>query len=369
MPNQNIEHREQLDKRHTQALREALRELPDYATDFFRGIQSSTSTLTRLAYATDLRLFFDFLSARLYVGCAPSQITLEQLAKLKPRDYEIFLDELTLYERGFAVTGSKNASDAEDQPSGPKGPTLRKNGLPGKQRKLASLRSFFRYLYKRDLMPENPLEKLDMPRLPEKPIVRLEVDEVARLLDLVDNGEALTDRQRAFHEKTRVRDAALLTLLLGTGIRVSECVGLDIEHIDMEREAFRVTRKGGDTVVLYLPQEVVRALQAYLDERLSAPTLPGHEHALFLSLQQRRLDVRSVQNLVKKYAQHIAPLKPITPHKLRSTFGTNLYHETGDIYLVADVLGHSDVNTTRKHYAAMADERRRTAAKATHLRE
>ena len=84
----------------------------------------------------------------------------------------------------------------------------------------------------------------------------------------------------------------------------------------------------------------------------------GHKDALFLSLQRRRMAVRSVENLVKKYARIVSPLKPITPHKLRSTYGTNLYRETGDIYLVADVLGHSDVNTTKRHYAALEDEQR-----------
>ena len=86
-------------------------------------------------------------------------------------------------------------------------------------------------------------------------------------------------------------------------------------------------------------------------------------------MQNRRLTVRSVENLVKKYASKVTSMKKITPHKLRSTYGTNLYRETGDIYLVADVLGHKDVNTTRKHYAAMQDENKRKAAKAVKLRE
>lgn len=81
------------------------------------------------------------------------------------------------------------------------------------------------------------------------------------------------------------------------------------------------------------------------------------------------MNVRSVENLVKKYAKIVTPLKKITPHKLRSTYGTALYQETGDIYLVADVLGHKDVNTTKKHYAALDDARRRQAAKAVRLRE
>ena len=120
--------------------------------------------------------------------------------------------------------------------------------------------------------------------------------------------------------------------------------------------------------MLYFPQEVADALQAYYDQRVQIDTLPGHEDALFLSLQRRRITQRAVQNLVKKYASYAAPLKPrISPHKLRSTFGTNLYHATGDIYLVADVLGHTSVDTTRKHYADMTDTRRRTVAEHVHL--
>ena len=83
----------------------------------------------------------------------------------------------------------------------------------------------------------------------------------------------------------------------------------------------------------------------------------------------KRMSVRSVENLVKKYAKIVTPLKKITPHKLRSTYGTSLYQETGDIYLVADVLGHSDVNTTKKHYAAQNENRRRSARDKVRLRE
>ena len=108
---------------------------------------------------------------------------------------------------------------------------------------------------------------------------------------------------------------------------------------------------------------------SYMAERKHITPEPGHEDALFLSLQKKRLNVRSVENLVKKYAKIVTPLKKITPHKLRSTYGTNLYRETGDIYLVADVLGHEDVNTTKKHYAALEDERRRSARNKVQLRD
>ena len=115
--------------------------------------------------------------------------------------------------------------------------------------------------------------------------------------------------------------------------------------------------------------EVRNALLAYLEQREAMEALPGSENALFLSMQRKRITARAVENLVNKYARIASPLKKITPHKLRSTYGTMLYQESGDIYLVADVLGHKDVNTTRKHYAAIQEERRRQATKYIKLRE
>ena len=122
-------------------------------------------------------------------------------------------------------------------------------------------------------------------------------------------------------------------------------------------------------MIVYFGEEVESALLDYLEERQGITAIAGHENALFLSTQRRRIGVQAVENLVKKYAGAITTSKKITPHKLRSTYGTSLYQETNDIYLVADVLGHKDVNTTKKHYAAMDDKRRRAAASAVHLRE
>lgn len=123
-------------------------------------------------------------------------------------------------------------------------------------------------------------------------------------------------------------------------------------------------------MIVYFGEEVKTALLAYLEgERASATPLPDHENALFLSTQRKRMGVQAIENMVKKYAREVTPNKKITPHKLRSTYGTNLYKETGDIYLVADVLGHKDVNTTKKHYAAIDENRRRQAASAVRLRE
>ena len=276
------------------------------------------------------------------------EIPLTLLDELKPMDIEEYLYYLKVYEKdGVAHTNDER----------------------GLKRKLASLRSFYNYFFKNELINNNPAVKVNMPKIHDKNIIRLDVDEVAMLLDEVESGESLSKRQQMYHERTKTRDLALLTLMLGTGIRVSECVGLDIDDVDLKNNGIKIHRKGGAEVIVYFSDEVAEAVCRYLEERMGITAVAGHENALFLSMQNRRITVRAVENLVKKYSKLVTNLKNITPHKLRSTYGTSLYRETGDIYLVADVLGHKDVNTTRKHYAAIEDDRRRKAAKYVHLRE
>lgn len=331
-------------------LRELIASLPPFCKHFFIGIEPTTSSRTRIAYAYDLACFFDYLHENNPI-CKKHKITeipLSILDCLSPLDIEEYLFYLKYYEKdGVAHTNDER----------------------GLKRKLASLRTFYNYFFKNELIDTNPAIKVNMPKIHDKTIVRLDVDEVAQLLDEVESGESLTTRQQKYHERTKKRDLALLTLLLGTGIRVSECVGLDLDDIDFKNNGIKVHRKGGAEVVVYFSDEVMKALVDYLEERHTMTPAEGHTNALFLSLQNRRITVRAVENLVKKYSKLVTNLKNITPHKLRSTYGTSLYRETGDIYLVADVLGHKDVNTTKKHYAAIEDDRRREAAKYVKLRE
>lgn len=347
--NQNNYHDEQ-NKQNILKMRAVLDTLPSFCRTFFRGIEEYTSARTRLAYAYDIRLFFEYLHEKNPV-CAKMEIKdfpLSLLDEITRIDIEEYLEYMSLYQKD-----GRDISNAER----------------GKARKLAALRSFYNYFYQSELIKNNPAALVPLPKLHEKEIVRLEPNEVAILLDQVEDGTKLTKKELAYHKKTKVRDVALLTLLLGTGIRVSECVGLDIRDIDFDVCGIKIRRKGGYEAVVYFGQEVETALLDYLEEREHIIPSEGHEEALFLSLQNRRITVRAVENLVKKYSSRVTTLKKITPHKLRSTYGTNLYQESGDIYLVADVLGHKDVNTTRKHYAAQQDERRRRAAQYVHLRE
>jgi len=242
------------------------------------------------------------------------------------------------------------------------------NGERGKARKIATIRSFFKYFFRREMISVDLASKIDMPKLHEKPIIRLEEDEVYNFLNTVDSGHGLSGHSKGFHKHTRIRDIAIMTLLLGTGLRVSECVGLNVGDIDFKVNALSVTRKGGNQVILYFSDEVKVALFDWIEERSENPQLIN-EPALFTSLQNKRISTRAVEKLVKKYAGIVTPLKHITPHKLRSTYGTRLYKATQDIYIVADVLGHKDVNTTKKHYAAISDDIRRSASKAVSLRK
>lgn len=331
--------------------RSVLKELPGVCTDYIRAIEPTTQPLTRYAYACDLKLFFNYLTAEnpKFADVAIHAITEKHLNQITARDLHMYLEYLGLY-----VKNDVEITNAE----------------LGKMRKLASLRSFYKFMFKNRLIEADIAQLIDMPKRHEKPIIRLEIDEVARMLDLVESGEGMSERQRSYNQHTKIRDLAILTLFLDTGIRVSELVGINIDDVDFSINGFLVTRKGGNQTILYFSDEVEEVLRDYLKIRREIEAVSGDENALFLSLQNRRISVRAVQNMVKKYATQAAPLKKhLSPHKLRSTFGTNLYHETGDIYLVADVLGHSDVNTTRRHYAAMSDDRRRMAAQKIRSRD
>jgi site-specific recombinase XerD len=154
----------------------------------------------------------------------------------------------------------------------------------------------------------------------------------------------------------------ILTFFLSTGIRVSELVGLNIGDIDLKNGTFRATRKGGNETILFMTHELCDIMRQYMGYFAEHTTPDIVSRPLFMGPDGKtRLGVRSVQNLVKKYASVASPLKKISPHKLRSTFGTNLYRATGDIYAVADVLGHANVNTTRKHYAEITSDVRKKA--------
>lgn len=332
----------------TLELRELQNELPKFLRDYFRGIENSTAPRTQIGYAIDLRTFFEFVNDNnsTYRDVDMHDIGIDILSQLNAQDIEEYLDYLKYYvKNGHEYTNDERAI----------------------KRKLSALRSMYNYFHKKRIIDENPVLQVDMPKLHKKQIIRLDNDEVDDLLNVVESGDRLTKKQAECHDKLKVRDMAILTLLLGTGMRVSECVGINLEDVDYINDRIKIVRKGGYESFVYYGEEVRQALLDYMEERDEIDALEGHKNALFLSSQRRRITVRSVELLVKKYASTVTG-KHITPHKLRSTYGTNLYKETGDIYLVADVLGHSDVNTTRKHYAELEEDRKKSVKDAVVIR-
>ena len=333
---------EDLDK-----ISELLEELPSFCEDYFIGIETRTSCQTRLKYAYDLRIFFDFLCTRRLKGRELLSLTLKDLENVTHNDIEVFLSYLSHYQfRGKWLSCNEKA----------------------KARKLSTVRALFKYFFSKGMISVDNAAKVATPKLHDKEILRLEGDEVADLIEVAESGSGLSRHAANYHAKTAVRDTAIISLFLGTGIRISELVGLDNDSFNFADNSFIVVRKGGNRAILYFSDEVKYALLAYLYEKQEDKKVPENENAFFLSMQYKRINVRTVEILVKKYSQIITPLKKITPHKLRSTYGTRLYNETGDIYIVADVLGHRDVNTTKRHYAAITEENRRKVAGVVKLR-
>ena len=319
-------------------LQNLLKDLPDFIKIFFTGIDASTAIKTRIAYAIDLKTFLTYLISDSLIAGKSSikEITIDDISTLDSTCIEQYLSYLSYYEKdNISYTNSNSA----------------------KARKLSSIRSMYKYFYKKGLISADP-----------SVLVGIEAEESSNLLDGIEYGEKLTKAQLRYHEKTNQRDLAVITLFLGTGIRISELVGIDIGDINFSNNSFKVTRKGGNEEILYFGDEVKDALTEYYNIRKKIIAVSGNENALFLSLQKKRMQVSSVQKMLKKYIKISVPLKNISPHKLRSTFGTNLYRQTGDIYLVAEVLGHKDVNTTKRYYAAANEEDRKYAAKQVKLR-
>ena len=328
-------------------LRELESQLPKPALDFIHSKEQNAQTSSLISYCYDLLTFFRFLadSNPAIAGKDMKKIDYGVLNKITPDDIEEYKRYLELNTLG----------------------EQHENGKKAISRKLSPLRGMYKYLLVREYVSKDPTQLVDLPRIKkDKNIVRMNNYEVQAILSAIDNGNAFTsERQRKYNQKTRGRDLAILTLMLNTGIRVSECNGLDLNDVDFNVNSLTIVRKGGGQDIIYFNDEVATVLKDYINgEREYINPREGQEAALFYSLQGRRISVDAIENLVKKYAKMVVPNKKITPHKLRSTYGTALYRETGDIRLVADVLGHENINTTIDYYAAIEDEHKRQARNA-----
>ncbi len=314
-------------------LNDLVKGLPPYCRMFFNAKRTHHQVRTLIGYAYDLKTFFYYLTQMnpLCKDKAINEIPFSLLSEIGVHDieeYGVFLMQYTL--------------------SG----TIMKNGPLAIRRKMSSLSSFFDYFRKNEELPKNPVEKYERPSLPsDTTITTLDDDEVDTLLNALETQSVWRGRQLCYHAKTKNRDYALYTTLLGTGIRVSELISLNVEDIDFSHLEFTTIRKGNKKQQIWMSEEVADALSFYIEHERDSLLKDPSESAVFISLQGRRLTARQVEKMTENLAAVLFPYKHITPHKLRSTYGTSLYRETEDIYAVASTLGHTSVETTRKHYA------------------
>lgn len=317
---------------------DAVKELPEYAASYILSISGATSPSTCLEYYRDIRRFLLFVvESCVYDISDIRDITAEMLENL---DVDFLNTYFNLYLGAYENNGK-----------------IQSNKKVSIRRKMSSVKSLYAFMTENELILKNPMLRIKPPKVTDKEIIYLNSEETHDFLKTVKHGKSnASSMQEKYHSLQERRDYALVNLLLGTGIRVSECVGLDIKDIDISHSALHITRKGGNEDVVYMNDDLTEIMADYLTYRKTLNPLPGHENALFLSLQRKRMGVRSVEVLIKKYKDQTGISKHITPHKLRSTYGTNLYEATGDLYLTAKNLGHRSVTTTEKFYSSMSEK-------------
>ena len=316
-----------------------------FANEYLVTLNKAPRTV--LGYVGDIRMFYQFLEKER--GMQPKKVSVETLSSLTADDIQDYMSYLVHYKRTDPNSGK----------------VLREsNGVPSRARKLSSLRALYRYLIGHGYLEKNVAELVPMPKPEEKSVIYLNKEEVRDVLHGAETGDALTKGELKISKNLQRRDIAILTLLLNTGLRVSEMVGIDLRDINWREKSIRVFRKGRKDQRVYFNSQVEEALRDYIDNGRAVPMDEDDMEALFISRKGNRMSVRAVERLVKKYTKSTVPnAGRITPHKLRSTYATNLYEETGDIYMTADALGHKSLETVKK-YTNLSDERRRQAAKA-----
>lgn len=321
-------------------LREYLSELPDFVFRFIDYYYDGESINTQLAFALDIRVFLNFLlESHKFRYTALEKFTESDMDQISVDD----LLEYKSYLKQYTLTYTTNDGETYTR--------VHRNSSFGINRKLSSLRSLFSYLYKTDKISQNITLKVDMNKLVQKIKKPLTIQETMRLMDVILNGENyFTGRLQTEYLNRKKRDIALYLTYLGTGVRVSELVNLDISDVDFETSSFTVTRKGGNEDEIFMPVQVENELLSYLEWRNQQDYKTP---ALFVSRNGERLTISSVEHNLKNYclAAGITSKDKTRPHALRRTFACTLLEEGVDIKMVAELMGHKNIEVTHKFYA------------------
>ena len=326
----------------TSYLHDFLANLPDFVFDYIEIYYTGESINTQIGYCIDIRIFLEYLMKfRFRKLSSPEEFTYEHISQVTAEDIVRFKAYLKEYESTYTT------------PDGRQVTRTRRNSNYGINRKLSSVRGLFTYLYKMDKIPQNITDKVDMNKLHQKIKKPLTTQETLRLLDVIYNGENYFEgRYLSEYLRTKQRDIAILIAYLGTGVRVSELVNLDVEDICFDTSSFIVTRKGGDEQEIFMPVQVENELYAYLQERRDMDDVQ-EKKALFISRQGKRMTVSSVEKMLKKYClvAGITDSDKSRPHALRRTFACRLLEDGVDIKMVAELMGHKNIEVTHKFYA------------------
>lgn len=327
-----------------------LKEMPDFITNFVLLKSETYSIGTQEKYLSDFGIYFDFLLTLPRFERYSSYLDF----KVKDMDLDeniirLFLEYLTEYKKEFTTKGGNITTQ------------VFRNSKKGKSRKISSLHSLYEYLARKHDIT-NPTKYVSVNVDKKRKIRdRLSDEEIEEFIMVIrENKGLLNKREEILHKKNKERDLCIIFLLSFTGIRISELIQLDIQDINLTYKAMVVTRKGGDEDKLYLPEAIIQVLSEYIKKRKSILDLTiEDENALFLSGQNKRINPRTVRNMIEKYAQKANISFKVTPHTFRRTFATKLLEIYSNIELVAEQLGHDSIETTRKFYADISDENRK----------
>ncbi|MCK8825017.1 tyrosine-type recombinase/integrase [Fuchsiella alkaliacetigena] len=218
---------------------------------------------------------------------------------------------------------------------------IKDNSPAARNRKLYSLRSFFKYLQKREIIKDNPTDSIEATKseLKSEPIY-LNQKSIKQYLKAIND----------YNSKYCRRDLAINKVFLYCGLRVSELVNLNLTDINFEDSSIKFYGKGNKERYVPLHKDVISSIENYLPNRNKiTPKNEDARRALFLSNQGNRISARTVQLMVKKYAKKagLTNASQITPHKLRHTFASLFYQQTKDLRILQELLGHSDISTTQ----------------------
>ncbi|RHS84687.1 integrase [Clostridium sp. AM42-36] len=311
-------------------------QMPVFMEEYKNFMSNTVADSSLYAYTRDIKDFFIYLTQDSEKKI--KDISLDDIAKLRAKDISNYLVYVKRHQHKDEIVTNADV-------------TLR--------RILSSIKSLFSTLYNIDLIPSNESTKVKAPALKEHEIIKMDEDGREKFLRKVKYGSGLSKKQQEYHKRYGIRDFTIISLMLSTGIRISECVGLNMEDVDFKNHAIKIIRKGGNFANVYFSDKVEELLSYYMEYRRDIePNIACDDldkKALFLSSQRKRYTIRGIEYMVKKYAKSSEEFAKITPHKFRSTFGTLLYNKTKDLYAVSNALGHKSIEVAHKHYVNAGD--------------